>query len=142
MSRITVDNLPHRKPFRFLTSIEELDPGRRGVGSWQVRGDEDFFAGHFPGNPVLPGVLIAESLAQLSGLVAFASDAAAMTTAARLAHVNVKFPSGVAPPAAVRLQSAVAREMSGLYLFDVRADVQGVVVAAGSLVLAKVLLGG
>ncbi|MBC7835827.1 MAG: 3-hydroxyacyl-[acyl-carrier-protein] dehydratase FabZ [Phycisphaerales bacterium] len=138
MSQVTVDNLPHRQPFLFLTTIEELEAGRHGVGKWQIRGDEDFFVGHFPGNPVLPGVLLAESLAQLSGLVAFAGDVTGVASAARLAQVNVKFQSGVVPPAEIRLETAVAREMSGLYLFDVRAEVLGVVVAIGSLVLARV----
>lgn len=138
MPRPVLDNLPHRAPFRFVSSIEELVAGRRGVGSWRVRGDEDFFAGHFPENPVVPGVLLAESLAQLSGLVAFADDAAGTPRPARLAQVNVKFTSAVVPPADVRLQSSLQREMSGLYLFEVRADVRGVVAAEGSLVLASV----
>jgi len=55
---------------------------------------------------------------------------------ARLAQANVKFPSGVAPPAEIRLESILTREMAGLYLFEVSARVGGAVVATGSLVLA------
>lgn len=135
MSPTTPANLPHRSPFLFVSSIESLGNGR-GEGRWLVRGDEDFFAGHFPGNPVLPGVLLAESLAQLSGLVAFANDGAGAARAARLAQVNVKFPSGVVPPAEVHLYSTLAKEMDGLFLFDVRAEVVGVVMAQGSVVLS------
>lgn len=137
MSPATIDNLPHREPFRFVTSVDRLEAGRRGVGRWRVSGDEPFFAGHFPANPVLPGVLLAEALAQLSGLVAFADEASHASGAARLAQVSVKFPASAAPPADVRLESVLAREMSGLCLFDVCAEVKGVVVARGSLVLAK-----
>jgi 3-hydroxyacyl-[acyl-carrier-protein] dehydratase len=136
MSQVTLGKLPHREPFLFLTSLDTLEAGRRGTGTWQVRGDEGFFSGHFPGNPVLPGVLLAESLAQLSGLVAFASEDGGPAVSARLAQVDVKFRSAVVPPALVRLESVIAREMSGLFLFDVRAEVQGSVVAQGSLVLA------
>lgn len=130
-----LENLPHREPFRFISSVEELEVGRHGVGVWDIRGDEDFFSGHFPAEPVVPGVLLAESLAQLSGLVAFA-DNAGPATRARLAQVNVKFMSGVIPPACVRLISTLAREMSGLYLFEVEARVDDAAVATGSLVLA------
>lgn len=133
----TLDNLPHREPFRFVSSIEELEAGARGVGVWLVDGDEDFFAGHFPGNPVLPGVLLAEALAQLSGLVAFAAHECVSGQTARLAQVNVKFHLGVVPPAAVWLESVLVRVMSGLHLFDVRAKVDGVAVASGSLVLSS-----
>jgi len=56
--------LPHREPFLFVDGILELEPGRRVVGFKDVRPEEDYFRGHFPGNPVMPGVLILECLAQ------------------------------------------------------------------------------
>lgn len=130
-----LEGLPHREPFRFVTNLDELTHGHRGVGCWRVRGDEGFFAGHFPGSPVVPGVLLAEALAQLSGLVAF-GGAGGGGKAARLAQVSVKFQSGVVPPAEIRLESTLTREMGGLYLFEVRAENNGVVAAHGSLVLA------
>lgn len=59
------DLLPHREPFLLLDKLVELTPGERAAGSWYLTGDEDFFRGHFPGRPTLPGVLMLESLAQL-----------------------------------------------------------------------------
>ncbi len=59
------DLLPHREPFLLLDQLVELEPGKRVTGSWTLTGNEDFFAGHFPGRPTLPGVLMLESLAQV-----------------------------------------------------------------------------
>jgi 3-hydroxyacyl-[acyl-carrier-protein] dehydratase len=60
-----IDVLPHRSPFLFVTSVTAVEPGVSAAGTWQLTGSEPFFAGHFPGRPTLPGVLMIESLAQL-----------------------------------------------------------------------------
>ncbi len=59
------DVLPHRPPFLFLTAVTAVEPGHSARGTWQLTGAEPFFAGHFPGRPTLPGVLMIEALAQL-----------------------------------------------------------------------------
>ena len=67
------DVLPHRPPFLFVDEITALDPGEQAVGTWTLTGEEDFFAGHFPGRPTLPGVLMCEAIAQV-GAVALLTD--------------------------------------------------------------------
>ena len=64
--------IPHREPFVFIDTIEELEPGVSAIGTKYVNSSEDYFKGHFPKNPVMPGVLIIEALAQ-TGAVALLS---------------------------------------------------------------------
>jgi 3-hydroxyacyl-[acyl-carrier-protein] dehydratase len=67
------DILPHRPPFLFVDEVTALVPGVSAEGIWRLSGDEWFFAGHFPGRPTLPGVLMCEAVAQL-GAVAVLTD--------------------------------------------------------------------
>ena len=66
--------LPHREPFLFVTAVTTVDPGVSAHGFWELTGEEPFFAGHFPGRPTLPGVLMVESLAQLGGIAVLLDD--------------------------------------------------------------------
>ena len=62
--------LPHGAEFRFIDRLTKLNPGQSGEGEYTVRGDEPFLRGHFPGEPIFPGVLLVEAGAQLAGVVA------------------------------------------------------------------------
>ncbi len=137
-----LDRLPHRPPFRFITGHIQINPDSTGKAIWRVEGSEDFFVGHFPGYPIVPGVLIGEALAQLSGLVAAAhrniitqptvGDAQQL---GKLAQIDVRFGESVTPPAKIHLSSRISRTFGDLMQFDVVAKVDEVRVTHGSLTL-------
>jgi acyl carrier protein len=132
----TVDllsQLPHQDPFRFVSRVVSVQQGDSGAGIWEVTGQEAFFAGHLPGMPLVPGVLIAEALAQFSGIVGPDNGG----RGGKLANVDIRFEQPVTPPAQITLKSKLVRTMGDLQLFEVSAEVGGVSVARGTLALSR-----
>ena len=124
--------LPHRDPFRFLSRVNKISEGESGEAVWALTGSEPFFAGHFPNAPLVPGVLIAEAMAQLSGLVGPSNS-----KQGKLVHVDVRFDEPVAPPAELVLRSRILRTVGGLEQFEVSASVGEKVVARGMITLSR-----
>lgn len=127
-----VSRLPHGDAFRFVTRVTELKEGQSVKGVWAVTGREPFFAGHFPGRPVVPGVLLTEAMAQLSGLASTWPPGADV----RLAHADVRFDQAVVPPAEIVLESRFVREMGTLRQYEATASAGGAVVARGTIALS------
>jgi 3-hydroxyacyl-[acyl-carrier-protein] dehydratase len=105
--RRIMETLPHRYPMLLLDRITELEPGKRAAGYKNVTINEPFFQGHFPNNPVMPGVLIIEAMAQLGGTVILEPNAAT-TSVPYLAGVDkVRFRRPVLPGDRLMMQVSV-----------------------------------
>ena len=127
-----LSRLPHGPGFRYVSRVDAVTPGTQARGAWLLDGTEPFFADHFPGRPLVPGVLLVEAMAQLAGFASSRTD----VTSARIAHVDVRFETGVVPPATVVLTATVVREVGPLLQCDVSATVAEVAAARGSITLA------
>jgi len=107
--------LPHGAEFRFVDRLLELEPGKRGVGEYRVRGDEPFLRGHFPGNPLMPGVLLVEAVAQLAGVVAQSDPAVLPSSGLKLAALRAVKISGTARPRdVIRIEAQVTGRLGNL----------------------------
>ena len=101
--------LPHRHPFLLIDRVEKLEPGKRAVGYKLVRTTEDYFKGHFPGHPVMPGVLILEALAQVGGVVMLSQPEMRGQIAYFMSVDFCKFRQTVVPGDELRLEVEVLR---------------------------------
>jgi 3-hydroxymyristoyl/3-hydroxydecanoyl-(acyl carrier protein) dehydratase len=136
--------LPHRPPFLFVDRVMTLEPHKLIIAERELRPDEPQFAGHFPGRPIMPGVLITEALAQTSGLLIGLSEK--MSSAAPpekpkayfLALANMKFTHPAVPGDVLVLRATSDRQFATLHRFNVEATAGRNLIAAGSLTLALV----
>lgn len=117
--------IPHRQPFLLIDTIEELQPGIKAVGKKCVTYNEPFFAGHFPQEPVMPGVLIIEALAQ-TGAVAILSQPEFKSKVAYLAAVNsAKIKKKVVPGDVLILETEIIKVKGPIGVGAARAYVDG-----------------
>jgi beta-hydroxyacyl-ACP dehydratase FabZ len=134
--------LPHRHPFLFVDRIIEVIEDHRVIAEKDLSYDDYFFAGHFPGNPIMPGVLVSEALAQTSGLLlglSLEKDGRTVDHKKRfffLANVNIKFFNPAKPEETLRLEATLKKKYGKFFLFEVAAGVVSRRIAKGSLTLA------
>ncbi len=127
--------LPHREPFLMVDRLVEVEPGVRAVGIKEVRADEDWARGHFPGNPIFPGVLITEALAQGAALIFLCGHPERAGATFYLVGVDkMRFRRVVRPGDILRLEVALTSSKRRLWFFDVAASTtQGERVANGTI---------
>ena len=129
--------LPHGPEFRFVDRVLQLDPGRRGTGEYKVRGEEPFLAGHFPGNPLFPGVLLIEACAQLAGVVAQCDPIHGALPNLKLAAVRgAKIMGSARPGDVITLHAEVKGRLGRLIQAQATASVHGALVLQCELTLA------
>lgn len=127
--------LPHAYPFLLVDRIVEVEPGKRIVGIKNVTYNEPFFPGHFPGRPIMPGVLIVEAMAQTAGLLVFHSSPEEdhSKTVFFLGMDNVRFRKPVIPGDQLRLELEITKHRQSIWRFKGKALVEGKVVAEGDI---------
>ncbi|MDD2556838.1 MAG: 3-hydroxyacyl-ACP dehydratase FabZ [Desulfuromonas sp.] len=129
-----MQRLPHRYPFLLVDGIESYDPDAGIVGIKNVTINEPFFQGHFPGHPVMPGVLIIESMAQVGGLFAILHDEIQNEKITYFTGIDkARFRKPVRPGDVLRMSMVLMRQRRGIYQFSGKARVGEVLVAEAVL---------
>lgn len=135
--------LPHRYPFLLVDRVTDLQPGKIITGYKNVSVNEEFFNGHFPEKPIMPGVLIIEAMAQIAGILGF------KTTGKRPADGyiylfcgadNVRFKRQVMPGDRLDLQAEAGAFKRNIYKFSCRASVNGQLAASADILVAEQLV--
>ncbi|MGI6513630.1 MAG: 3-hydroxyacyl-ACP dehydratase FabZ [Syntrophomonadaceae bacterium] len=135
-SREIQDIIPHRYPLLLVDRIIEMEPGRRAVGIKNVSAGESFFQGHFPDNPIMPGVLILEALAQVGACTILSLDEYRNRIAYFAGIDGVKFRRMVLPGDQLRLEVELLRMTGRFGKASGRALVDGDLVAEGEFMFA------
>jgi 3-hydroxyacyl-[acyl-carrier-protein] dehydratase len=126
--------LPHREPFIFIGAVVQVQPGVSAICEKTFAADEPFFRGHFPGDPLVPGVIITEALAQTAGIAAGQPGRGFRLTAIK----GMKFLRPVRPDDRIALTARKIAAVGGLWQFEVSARVGKEAVAEGVVVLNEV----
>jgi 3-hydroxyacyl-[acyl-carrier-protein] dehydratase len=129
--------LPHGPEFRFLDRLLSLEPGASGVGEYSMHGDEPFLHGHFPHNPMMPGVLLLEAAAQLAGTVAQSDPQIPPLPGLKLTAIRAAKITGTARPGeTIRLEARVLGRMGNLVQAQATASVGGEIILQCELTLS------
>jgi 3-hydroxyacyl-[acyl-carrier-protein] dehydratase len=137
--RAVMAQLPHRYPFLLVDRVVECVPGKRIEAIKNVTVNEPFFPGHFPGNPVMPGVIILEALAQAAGILAFKTAGVVPDEKSRFYFVgidNARFRRPVVPGDRLVLKATLERAIRGIWKFETAAEVDGTVAASATMMVA------
>ena len=128
--------LPHRYPFLLVDRVVEMELGKSITAIKNVTINEPFFTGHFPGSPVMPGVLILEAMAQAAGILSFKTDNYEPEKTGIIYFVgidNARFKKPVMPGDQLVLKAEILRKVRGIWKYAARAEVDGVMVAEAEL---------
>ena len=140
MSLLTVKEImeiiPHRQPFLLLDTVEELIPGQRAVAKKCVTYNEPFFQGHFPGEPVMPGVLIIEALAQAGAVAILIKEENRGKTAYFAAIDSAKFKKKVIPGDILILETEIIKSKGPMGIGKATATVDGKLAVTAQLTFA------
>ena len=131
-----LEYLPHRFPFLLVDRVLSCEPGKNIVAIKNVTINEPYFQGHFPNFPVMPGVLIIESMAQAAAILTFHSERQRPDKDSVYFFVgidNARFKKPVVPGDTLRLEVSIERHSRGLWKFAARALVEGILVAESEI---------
>lgn len=128
--------IPHRQPFLLIDTIEELEEGKRAVGKKCVSYNEPFFAGHFPGEPVMPGVLIVEAMAQVGAVALLCKEEFKGKTAYFGGISSARFKQKVVPGDVLMLEVEITKQKGPIGVGVGKAYVDGKLVTQAELTFA------
>ena len=135
--QLALSHLPHGVEFRFIDRLTQLNPGHSGLGEYTVRGDEPFLRGHFPGDPIFPGVLLVEAAAQMAGVIAQSDPQIPLLKNLKLtAFRNVKILGTARPGETILLEATIAGRLGNLVQAHTTARVNGTLVLTAEITLS------